>query len=169
MNQRTDQEVIMLSATYAGFWKRFAAYLFDKILISVVSLIIILPFIGVFGAGIGIVSMEGDEEEVLAVIIAALVSYAFIGILLMIMTWLYYALMESSRHQGTLGKMALGIYVTDIQGQRLTFGRATGRFFAKMISDLTFSIGYIIAGFTDKKQALHDMVASCLVVNREQS
>jgi uncharacterized RDD family membrane protein YckC len=74
--------------------------------------------------------------------------------------------MESSSQQGTLGKMALGIKVTDMNGSRVSFGRATGRYFAKIISGLTFSIGYIMAGFTQQKQALHDIIAGCLIINR---
>jgi len=62
--------------------------------------------------------------------------------------------------------MVLGIRVTDLNGNRISFGRATGRYFAKIVSSLTFMIGYIIAGFTDRKQALHDMIAGCLVVNK---
>lgn len=82
-------------------------------------------------------------------------------------SWLYYAFLESSAHQATLGKMALGLVVTDMQGRRVTFGRASGRFFAKIITGLIpFWIGYIMAGFTDRKQALHDMIASCLVLRR---
>ena len=73
--------------------------------------------------------------------------------------------MESSAKQATLGKLALAIKVTDLNGNRISFGRASGRYFAKIISGLIFCIGYIIAGFTEKKQALHDMIANCLVVN----
>ena len=80
--------------------------------------------------------------------------------------WLYFALMESSSKQATLGKMALGIIVTDLNGNRLSFGRATGRYFGKIISGAILMIGYIMAGFTEKKQALHDIIAGCLVVNR---
>ncbi|MGC1597749.1 MAG: RDD family protein, partial [Candidatus Acidiferrales bacterium] len=80
---------------------------------------------------------------------------------------LYYAWMESSQYQGTLGKMALGLTVTDLQGRRVTFARASGRFFAKIITGLIpLAIGYIMAGFTEKKQALHDMIASCLVLRK---
>jgi Tfp pilus assembly major pilin PilA len=74
--------------------------------------------------------------------------------------------MESSVQQATLGKMALGIRVTDGQGRRVSFGRATGRHFAKLLSGLILLIGYLMAGFTVRKQALHDMIAGCLVVNR---
>jgi uncharacterized RDD family membrane protein YckC len=83
-----------------------------------------------------------------------------------VLQWLYFALMESSAHQATLGKMALGIIVTDMQGQRLTFGRATGRFFAKILSGCMIYIGFIMAAFTERKQALHDMIASTLVVRK---
>jgi uncharacterized RDD family membrane protein YckC len=75
--------------------------------------------------------------------------------------------MESSAHQGTLGKIALGLFVTDLQGRRISFGRASGRFFAKIITGLIpFFIGYIMAGFTEKRQALHDMIAGCLVLKK---
>jgi len=80
--------------------------------------------------------------------------------------WLYYALMESSKNQGTLGKMALGLKVTDMEGNRVSFGRATGRYFGKIISGMIMMIGYILAGLTEKKQALHDIMASCLVVKK---
>jgi uncharacterized RDD family membrane protein YckC len=78
--------------------------------------------------------------------------------------WLYFALQESSVYQATLGKRALNIYVTDTYGRRLTFGRATGRHFAKIISSLTLCIGYIIVAFTEKKQGLHDFMAETLVL-----
>jgi len=72
--------------------------------------------------------------------------------------------MESSSRQATLGKMAVGIIVTDLEGNKISFGRATARHWAKVISGLTLFIGYIMTGFTAKKQALHDMIAECLVV-----
>ena len=86
---------------------------------------------------------------------------------LMIVGWLYFALMESSVNQATLGKMALGIKVTDLDGNRISFGRATGRYFGKIVSGMILYIGFIMAGFTEKKQALHDIMASCLVVNKQ--
>jgi len=77
--------------------------------------------------------------------------------------WIYEAAMESSSKQATLGKMALGLKVTDEQGGRISFARATGRYFAKIISGMILFIGYIMAGFTARKQALHDMIAGTLV------
>jgi uncharacterized RDD family membrane protein YckC len=72
--------------------------------------------------------------------------------------------MESSSRQATVGKIALGIEVTDLEGNRLSFGRALGRNLAKIISALILYIGFIMAAFTKRKQALHDMIASALVV-----
>ncbi len=80
--------------------------------------------------------------------------------------WLYFALQESSEHQATLGKRALNIYVTDLQGRRISFGQATGRHFGKIISGFILGIGYMMAGFTEKKQGLHDIMASTLVKRR---
>ena len=88
-----------------------------------------------------------------------------IGLTIPIM-WLYYVLFETSSWQATPGKRALRLYVTDINGRPITFARATIRHFGKMISGLTFLVGYFLAGFTEKKQALHDMLASCLVLRR---
>jgi len=85
----------------------------------------------------------------------------------LVLTWLYHALMESSEWQATLGKKALGLVVTDMAGQRVSFARSTGRHFGKIITNMVpLFIGYIMAGFTAKKQALHDMLAGCLVLRR---
>ncbi|MBI3045306.1 MAG: RDD family protein [Betaproteobacteria bacterium] len=137
---------------YAGFWKRFAAVVIDY-LILVASAAVVGGIVGfIYGASSG--SFNQKSAEGLGNIAGILV------------WWLYYALMESSSRQATLGKMALGIKVVDQQGRRVSFGRATGRHFAKLLSGLILMIGYLMAGFTAKKQALHDMMAGCLVVNR---
>jgi hypothetical protein len=85
-------------------------------------------------------------------------------VILFIGQWLYFALFESSKSQATPGKMAMGIKVVDDVGQRVGFGRATGRYFGKIVSGLILNIGYLLAGWTARKQALHDMMASTLVV-----
>jgi uncharacterized RDD family membrane protein YckC len=85
----------------------------------------------------------------------------------LVVTWLYHAWMESSEWQATVGKRVLGLVVTDAAGQRVSFGRATARHFSKIITNMVpLAIGYIMAGFTEKKQALHDMIAGCLVLRR---
>jgi len=148
---------------YAGFWRRFVAYLIDSIIIGIVSCLVFIPIFVVLGIGIGFSAME--EEEAAGFMLAPLIGYIlFAGAVVAVGEWLYFALMESSNKMGTLGKMAIGIKVTDLNGNRISFGRATGRYFAKILSGMILMIGYIMAGFTEKKQALHDMIASCLVV-----
>lgn len=122
------------SAEYAGFWRRFAAFFVDSIICGVVSYGL-QRTMGPLGSLLGAVGQ-----------------------------WLYFALMESSELQATLGKMALGVVVTDGQGNRIGFGRATGRYFAKIVSGLILFIGYMMAGWTARKQALHDIMADCLVI-----
>lgn len=78
--------------------------------------------------------------------------------------WLYYALLESSTRQATIGKQLFKLRVTDLNGQQITFLRATGRILGKTVSALIFWMGYVMAGVTDRKQALHDMMAGCLVL-----
>ncbi|MNJ58800.1 RDD family protein [compost metagenome] len=80
--------------------------------------------------------------------------------------WLYYAILESSKLQGTFGKKALGIIVVDQYYERVSFGRASGRFWSRILSFLTIYVGYIMAAFTKKKQALHDLIAQTYVVNK---
>jgi uncharacterized RDD family membrane protein YckC len=143
---------------YAGFWLRLVAWLLDRILVGVV----LMPFsfgltYSVMGAGDAVTMPEAGQ---LLVRIAGLVALTVIA------QWLYFGLMESSGKQATLGKMLLGIKVTDLGGERISFARASGRFFSKIISNLTLGIGYIMAGFTERKQALHDMIAGTLVVRR---
>jgi uncharacterized RDD family membrane protein YckC len=84
-------------------------------------------------------------------------------ILVLFGSWLYEAFMESSSYQATLGKMIFGMKVTDLNGNRISFERATGRHFAKWLSAMILFIGYIMVGFTDRKQGLHDLLAGTLV------
>jgi uncharacterized RDD family membrane protein YckC len=80
-----------------------------------------------------------------------------------LMGWLYGALLESGDNQATLGKKAMNIIVTDLDGERISFGKATIRHFSKIISVLLILIGYLMQPFTEKRQALHDMIAGTLV------
>ena len=153
--------------SYAGFWKRFVAYFIDQLIVGFVGIIIAIPFLGgIIGLGVMSASSEdADSESLMGMIMALVAAYFFFIMCFVVLIWLYYALMES-RKGGTLGKLAMGIRVTDMDGNMVTFGRATGRYFAKILSGLTFGIGYIIAGFTQQKQALHDIIAKTLVVNK---
>lgn len=80
--------------------------------------------------------------------------------------WLYFAGMESSGNQATFGKMVCGLMVTDTEGRRISFGRATGRYFAKILSALILGIGYLMVGWTKQKRGLHDFIAGTLVIRR---
>jgi len=147
---------------YAGFWLRFVAWIIDRILLSVVTRLVLFPIFG-FSALRMMLHGHPNPEE-LATLVGGMARVFAVSFVL---DWLYYALMESSAWQATLGKKTLGLRVTDLQGDRISFGRATGRFFARIISAFTLLIGYIMAGFTEKKQALHDIIAGCLVIRQE--
>ena len=129
---------------YAGFWKRAAAALIDSFVLFIVGTVLGLFFI----------LMTGSEEGL----------EAASNILGIIIGWLYFAFMESSEAQATFGKRALGLVVIDAHGKRISFYRASGRHFSKIVSAFTFCIGFVMAGFTKKKQTLHDMMFDCLVV-----
>jgi len=148
---------------YAGFWRRFVAYMIDNVIVGIVALLLFIPALAILGVGIGAGMME-ESGSGIGILLAFIAAYMAAILLFVVLHWLYYALMESSNKQATLGKLALGIVVTDLNGQRISFGRATGRYFGKIVSGMILSIGYIMAGFTEKKQALHDIMASCLVV-----
>lgn len=153
---------------YGGFWLRFLAYLIDSAVIVLGICVVAIPLI--FLTGLGAFLSEIHPEEDLTdngvwVILAAIFLFATASLVL---TWLYHALMESSEWQATVGKKVLGLVVTDTEGRRVSFWRATGRHFAKIVTNMVpLFIGYIMAGFTEKKQALHDMIAGCLILRRE--
>ncbi len=155
---------------YAGFWNRFAAAFLDNLVMMVVAIILslVLP-----SSGAGAVLLP---------------------VLILLLQWLYEALLVSSANQATLGKMAVGIKVTGLDGQRIGFGRATARFFSKLISyfagilvsllgawliggiggilfgligTVVFLGAWVMAAFTERRQALHDLIAACVVVRKD--
>lgn len=130
---------------YAGFWRRLGAHVIDGVIM----------YGGIFALG-SVAGLAGLGE------VPA-------GVGGLIAAWLYNAIMESSSRQATVGKLALGIKVTDYAGHRIGFGRATGRYFGQFLSALTVGIGFVMAGFTRRRQALHDMIAGTLVVKKETS
>ena len=151
-------------AEYASFWLRLAAYIIDAFIINIALYIVMLIFgISVFASVAGTEMLETGEPDPAAIAgiagsIMTMMGLAFIG------SWLYYALLESSEAQATLGKRAVRLRVTDLDGDRISFGRATGRYFGKILSGLVFMIGYIMALFTERKQALHDIIAGTIVL-----
>jgi uncharacterized RDD family membrane protein YckC len=145
---------------YSGFWRRFAAMVIDSFVFTPIA-IALLASTGIFS----IIMSPGEDMQGM---MAAMLGVSILAMLLLIFagSWLYHTVMESSRYQATLGKLALGSIVTDLDGRRISFARANGRFFGKMASSAIFNIGYIMAGFTERKQALHDILASTLVIQK---
>ena len=142
-------------ARYGGFWIRFVAVIIDALVVGIVILpvsVIMALMIAMAGKVVGMPTIGVHLVRVIAGV--TLSSCA---------NWIYEAALESSSKQATLGKMALALKVTDLAGQRISFARATGRHFAKILSGMILMIGYIMAGFTERKQALHDMIAGTLV------
>ena len=154
-----------LEKKYAGFWWRFLAIIIDGLIIGVVQWIIITPILAAVGFGAYKAASSGEMNETAALgMVGAMVgAVALTWLLTMTAAWLYFALMESSKFQGTIGKLALGIIVTDMEGNKISFGRATGRYFGKYVSMIILYVGFMMAGFTEKKQGLHDIFASTLV------
>lgn len=143
-----------IGVRYGGFWIRVVAAIIDWIIVRVV----VSPIHLIFG-GLGLAGMmSGVPHHGLAL---------FGGGLTLIVTlfgsWLYEAFMESSSYQATLGKMIFGMKVTDLNGNRISFERATGRHFAKWLSGMILCIGFIMVGLTERKQGLHDLLAGTLV------
>lgn len=153
---------------YGGFWVRFVAYLVDGLIIGIPYGIVVAILIAMFG---GIAAIQrptvppADPAAVMAMMAPLLSAVILAGFFSIVLGWLYFAGMESSERQATFGKSLMSLRVTNGEGRRLSFGHATGRYFAKIISGMIpFAIGYIMAGFTAKKQALHDFIAGTLVL-----
>lgn len=125
---------------YAGFWIRLGAYLIDAVLLWAINFLIAF-----------VVASLGKGPE----LIASLISF--------IINLFYFGIMESSEHQATLGKMAVGIKVGDRSGGQLTLANALGRYLAKIISGITLCIGFIMIGWDEKNQGLHDKLADTYV------
>ena len=142
------------TAGFAGFWRRAAALLIDKLLLGAINLSLCMLFLVVAG--------QGPDGENLRAIFPASAVFGFV------FQWLYFTLTESSPLRATLGKAVIGIAVTDRQGRRISWLRANGRYWGKILSSLPFGFGWLMAGFTRRKQALHDFIAGTLVVRTEK-
>jgi uncharacterized RDD family membrane protein YckC len=152
-----------VSAGYASIWRRWAAAVVDGAILRLGA--------GVLGLAVGflmalIESEESDmrrgvgpqpEDIILEYVLWSIALSFAVG-------WLYCAGFESSTRRATPGKSLLGIYVADAEGKRVSFARASVRYFCKALSAATVFVGYLMAGFTRRRQALHDLLAGTLVL-----
>jgi len=141
-----------IKKSYGGFWKRVIAYLID-------GLIIAAPITMIFGTVIpDVMTADNVQARPFAVTVPQLV--------MIIASWIYFAGLESSEWQATIGKKILGMKVTDTEGQRINFIKASVRYVAKILSSFILMIGFIMVAFTAKKKGLHDYIAGTTVVNQ---
>lgn len=161
--------LITMHSTFAGFWLRFVAYIIDTVIIYALQSFIFVPVFGLLGISFASRSAQienmSDAEAMGAIGAMAALSSAAI-LLSSVIALLYWTIMESSKYQATIGKLALGLKVTDMDGKSLDFVKALVRNLCKILSGMIMGIGYIIAGFTEKKQGLHDIIANTLVVKK---
>jgi uncharacterized RDD family membrane protein YckC len=168
------------SLSPAGFWKRYVAYFIDLLLLYVVIEILGAAFLSGDSAGqwqqllaltksLGNPQAIGQELQPMLESTQSLLwrSTLFSTVAYVVLGGLYFALMEASAWQATLGKRLIGIKVTDMQGRRIGTGRAFGRFFAASLSWLTLNLGHALAAWTPERRALHDYVAGTRVENAD--
>lgn len=139
-------------AVDAGFWRRVGAFVLDLLVLGLINFAVGFVW-GFVDYWIGLHESAGSRGALFAV-------QTVIGIV-------YFVAPESGRHQATWGKRVLGIVVTDVNGRRIGPWRAAGRYFGKYLSGLPLGVGYAMAGYTARRQALHDMLAATLVVDHE--
>ena len=141
-----------MNTNYAGFWMRLVAFIIDAIIIGILQSFVFVPILGVLGISIFNSTPDmSDPDQVAGMVATIVAAMGTVWILAMIIQILYFTFMESSKYQATVGKLALGIIVTDVNGAKLDFTQALVRNLCRIISNITMLIGYIIAGFTEKK------------------
>ena len=140
-----------IKKSYGGFWKRVIAYLIDAFIIA-------FPVTMIFGTVIPQTMMTENIQ-------VTSVAVSMPQVIMLVASWVYFAGLESSAWQATVGKKMLGMKVTDTSGERIDFIKATIRYFSKILSSFILMIGFIIVAFTAKKQGLHDFIAGTLVEN----
>lgn len=147
---------------YGGFWRRLWSYLIDRFILGIAFMPVgFMVFVPMLATG----SIDWTDADLPAEAITAFVGATLtVAFLALLGSWFYYAFMQSSSRQATLGQLALGLRVTDLEGRRISFARASGRHFATVLTGLTFGIGYVMVLFTTRKQTLHDLVAGTVVV-----
>jgi uncharacterized RDD family membrane protein YckC len=158
-----------MNTNYAGFWLRLVAFIIDAIIIGCVRSFILVPILAAMGIGMAqnIPTNMDDPSDMMPFVASIMALAGVMSLISLAITVLYYTLLESSNLQASIGKLALGLVVVDESGQKLDFVKALVRNLCKIISWMIIGIGFIMAGFTDKKQGLHDIIAKTLVVKKQ--
>jgi uncharacterized RDD family membrane protein YckC len=151
------------ASPYGGFWIRLMAHLLDHVILGAVAapLFFIMAMPTILRVAH---EAERNQEPSPEMIVSILSSVFFYVVVAFAGQWLYEAWLTSSSWQGTIGKRVLRLKVVDEAGNRISFGRATGRFFAKILSSMFFCIGFLMIAFTERKCGLHDMLAGTVVL-----
>ena len=148
---------------YGGFWRRLAAMFLDGLLLNVVCFPISMMFMIPMTTSMQAMRSEDYSPENLAQFFGV---YLMLALVSTVLSWLYCALMMASARQATGGMMALDLIATDLQGRKLSFARASGRYFASIVTSFTIGIGYLLMLFTERRQTLHDLIAGTLIVRK---
>ncbi len=152
---------------FAGPGRRFIAFIIDIVFVIIIDIFVM----GVAGLTEGVrmayqmlrgYPVTDRYGDVVTSVLPTPVIYSF-AVLIILVPWLYFAFLDSSKNQATLGKIATRVAVTDMNGSRITFARSTLHFFAMYLSAFIFFVGFIIIPFTRQKQGLHDVIAGCLM------
>ena len=150
------------TARYAGFWARVGGWLIDQLIIAI-PFNIITDLLVSYNQPTVTTTTDASNN----VHIHWHGDWRTLGLLLLassVVTWLYTAILQSSSRQATVGQRALGMIITDLDGNRISFARASGRYVATFLTSLTFGIGYLMVIWTRRKQTLQDKIAATVVV-----
>jgi uncharacterized RDD family membrane protein YckC len=142
--------------TYASFSIRALAFTIDEFILLIIALLLALP--------VGVIFFL---EQAVAWPFVAFVFLPSLSGFTTLLAWMYFTLQECSKHQATWGKRICGLRVADTNGKRMTFSRATVRYFSKFLSAALMMIGFIMAAFTERHQALHDLIAETVVLKKK--
>ena len=158
-NLADAQEYEKIIPYYAEFWKRFLAVMLDIFFLLIGWAL----FLGIIYGAISLVFFIGEKSMVISTLRPFIAGFG--SILMLVTHWFYFTILESSSRQGTFGKQIMKIFITDMKERRISLGKANLRYFGKILSLVLLFSGFIIAGFTSKRQALHDKIAGTIVLN----
>ena len=166
----------------AGFWKRYAAYFIDVVILYIAVEILSTLFFSFQSqsaveslkqtlASLQTATANGEEPDLVGVMqtVEAVLMPVFIfsTVAYFVLAGIYFSLMESSRYQATLGKRLLGIKVTNANGEPIALPQSIGRFVSASLSWVTMNLGHALAAWTPERRALHDYLAQTRVENAD--